>query len=489
MRKYILAAAVALAGLLTPAASRGMFVNNSVKMPVDRVVANVEQWTKDKPADAQGFYVLGRIHAMAWAYGPELSLWGPAGTGRGKDPPATVAADPFKGELPGFAPYDSVEVRRDAAKKNVTAEDAKHLEESIKSYAKATELDPKNALYELGLGWILQETGKVSQELPAGFMNDGGAKPTDTEKAGFDAAIKNLGSADAKSREQATDTLRQGLPKSLAQLKAVKSNDPEVTARVGALLKAYWDLQALDHYRKAFALRVDQDLARGGGLRAGDTQLAAEAGEAILDILKTQPQAAKGTEATEVAANVKTIRAKPMAVTPVIFAMPAQGRPAVQEIGDLVDSAKRVIFDLAGDQVARTWPWLKDGTALLVWDPALTGKITNGRQLFGSRTWWIFFRDGYEALSVLDDNQDGVLTVNELQGIAVWMDTNGNGISEPGEVVSLQQAGIVSIGTRAHTDAAGFLMAEQGIGFADGTVVRSFDWVTRPVNDDSLNKR
>ena len=150
--------------------------------------------------------------------------------------------------------------------------------------------------------------------------------------------------------------------------------------------------------------------------------------------------------------------------------------------------AKRVTFDLAGDQIPRTWPWLKDGTALLVWDPALTGQITNGRQLFGSRTWWIFFRNGYEALSVLDDNRDGVMTGSELQGIAVWVDRNGNGICEPGEVLSLEQAGVVSVGVNCRADAAGTLVADRGIGFADGTVVRSFDWVTQSVDDHSQTK-
>jgi hypothetical protein len=483
MRKMLFAAAMAMAGLLAQT-GRGMFINNSVQLPVARVVANVEKWIKDKPADAQGFYVLGRIHAMAWAYGPELNLWGAAGTGRLKDPPATVAADPFNGQLPGFAPYDSVQVRRTQAMKQVTAQDAGHLEESIKNYTKATELDPKNALYELGLAWILQETGKVAKSLPADFMASA-AQPTDVEKAAFDAAVKKLGDTDAAVREQATGTLRQGLPKSMAILRTVKSDDPEVTARVDALLKTYWDLQALDHYRKAYSVRLEQDLTGRGGLRTGDAQVAAEAGEAILEILKSQPQAAKANEAAEVAANVKTIRGKPMAVTPVIFAMP--GQPAA-ELDDLVDSAKRVSFDLAGDQVPRTWPWLKNGTALLVWDPALTGQISNGRQLFGSRTWWIFFRDGYEALSVLDDNRDGMLTGAELQGIATWVDRNGNAISERGEVVSLEQAGIVSIGVKARTDAAGTLVSDRGIGFADGTVVKSFDWVTRPAASASQNQ-
>jgi hypothetical protein len=494
MRKWMrtVTAAVVLAagwGL-----ARGMFVNNSVQVPVERVVANVEAWIKDKPQDAQAYYVLGRIHAMAWAYGPDLNLWraagaapgagrGDGGRAGGRGPAGGAGEDPFAGQLPGFAPYDSVEVRRDEQKKQVTAEDARHLEESIRNYGKAVELDKQNALYELGLGWILQETGKVAASLPEGFGHTADVKVTAEEKASYDAAIKKLGDSDARTRDDANALLRGAMPKPLAQLKAVKSDDPEVKARVEGLLRGYWELQALDHYRQAYALRLTADLQRGGGLRSGDTQLAAEAGEAILDILKTQPQAAKPDEARDVAANVKTLRNKPMAVTPVIFAMPGMGR--ADRVGDLVDSAKRVTFDLAGDQVPRQWPWLKDGTALLVWDPAHTGSITNGRQLFGSRTWWIFFRNGYEALSVLDDNRDGRLSGAELQGIAVWVDRNGDGICQPGEELTLEQAGIESIGVRGTADLDGTLMNGTGIRFVNGTTVKTFDWVTTPVETDS----
>jgi hypothetical protein len=494
MRKWMLAAVAAvvvLGGALE--VSRGMFINNSVQVPVERVVANVEAWIKDKPQDAQAYYVLGRIHAMAWAYGADLNLWratpagGARGSGAGDGGRGAAGADPFAGQLPGFAPYDSVEVRRDEQKKKVTAEDAKHLEESIKNYTKAVELDKQNALYELGLGWILQETGKVAASLPVGFGGAAEVKVTAEEKAAYEGSIKQLGDADAKTRDDASAVLRGAMPKPLAQLKAVKGDDPEVTARVEGLLRGYWEMQALEHYRKAYALRVDQDLKRPGGLQSGDTQLAAEAGEAILDVLKAQPQAAKENEARDVAANVKTLRGKPMAVTPVIFAMPEMG-PA-QHVGDLVDSSKRVTFDLAGDQVARTWPWLKDGTALLVWDPAHTAAITNGRQLFGSRTWWIFFRDGYEALSVLDDNRDGRLTGAELQGIAVWIDRNGDGVSQAGEVLTLEQAGIESIGVRATVDGDGTLTNATGVRFVDGRTVRTFDWVTSPVQTDATAGR
>jgi hypothetical protein len=272
------------------------------------------------------------------------------------------------------------------------------------------------------------------------------------------------------------------MPGPYAQLRALRSDDAEANARAAALLKGYWDLRALAHYRKAYEINLQTDLRRPGRGPAADSQISAEAGEQVLAILKDHPETARENELRDVQANVQKMRSGGMAMTPIVFAMP--GAAPARDLGDLVDSSKRVGFDLAGDGIARTWPWLKDGTALLVWDPSGSGKIESGKQLFGSRTWWVCFRNGYEALSVLDDNHDGRLAGAELQGIAVWIDRNGNGISEPGEVVSLQQAGIASIAVTA-AETAGVLANPEGITFTSGTTVPTFDWVADQVSGES----
>ena len=242
------------------------------------------------------------------------------------------------------------------------------------------------------------------------------------------------------------------------------------------LAELEWELQALVHYRREYELRLEQYLKGPGGFKGGDTQLAAESGEAILAVLKSQPQAAKPNEARDVAANVKSLWDKPLKVTPVIFAMPEMGQ--AQRVGDLVDSSKRVGFDLAGNHVTRQWPWVKDGTALLVWDPGHTGVIKDGRQLFGSRTWWIFFRDGYEALSVLDDNHDGVLTGWELDGLVVWVDENRNGVCDDGEIKTLGTLNIKAL-RYSHAPVEGhpdhIVYSPQGVLYNDGTSGPSYD--------------
>lgn len=497
MHTSLRTAAAALLVAAVALTARGMFMNRSVKVPVDRAVANVEKWIKDKPQDAQGYYVLGRLHSMAWAYGPDLNLYRPMtparggrgapGGGEGRrvampDEEVAPGADPFNGNLPDFAPYDEVQVRRDEQKKEISDADAAHLREAILNYRKAAELDPKNALYELGLAWLLQETGKAARGLPVAGLGLPEVKSSDAEKAAYAAAIAKLGDPDPKVRSDATATLEKAMPKPFEQLLAVKASDPEVSARVDRLVRGYFDLQALEHYRRAYDLSIKDDLAKPGGLVRANAVISAEAGDAILKILSDHPAAEKPNESRELGKALKELAEKPRAMTPILFRMPrAGGAAGAPVLADLVDPLARTTFDLAGDDLHREWPWVRPGTSLLCWDPAGTGQVSSGRALFGSATWWIAFRNGYEALAILDDNADGVLTGDELQGIAAWTDANANGVSERGEVRPLAALGITAIAVRPRTTADGTLTIDRGITLSDGTTVPTFDWVTEPV--------
>ncbi len=450
MRKVLWA--VVAAGVLA-AVSNGWakFATGTEKVPVDRVVKNVQAIIRDKPEDAQGYYVLARVHAMAWAYGAELNL-------------VTVN----EGELRKFGPYDSVEVRA-AAGKQATAEDYAHLAKAIENYREAVKRAPGEAIYQLGLAWVLQEAGRAGKDLPGDFLS-GGKALTAEAKASYVQAVKDLADADAKVREAATKKLVDGMPGAVAVLREVRTEDPEVAARVDAVMKGYWDLQALEHYRAAYAAAKEKDLAAKGGLERADWQVSREAGEAIEEIVRAHPAAAKPGEEAEIAETLTALKSKPLAVTPIVLGM--QGE---MTIGALEAPGKRVTFDVAGDGVQRQWTWVKAGTALLVWDPSGTGQITSGRQLFGARTWWVFERDGYAALALLDDNGDGTLTGAELAGIRVWVDADGDGICEAGEVKDLRDVGIVGIGVRGVKGGDGVLAGQ--VHFADGRSGRTFDWI------------
>jgi hypothetical protein len=72
--------------------------------------------------------------------------------------------------------------------------------------------------------------------------------------------------------------------------------------------------------------------------------------------------------------------------------------------------------------------------------------------MFGNVTFWLFWETGYDALTSLDDNGDGVLTGDDLKGLAIWHDANGNGICDPGEVKPLSEYGIVALSCRFERD-------------------------------------
>ncbi len=147
---------------------------------------------------------------------------------------------------------------------------------------------------------------------------------------------------------------------------------------------------------------------------------------------------------------------------------------------DILDSRAQVAFDADGTGRQAKWSWITRDAAWLVMDHSRNGKITSALQMFGSVTFWMFWDNGYQALSSLDDNHDGELSSSELNGLALWHDINGNGISEPGEVRSLSSYGIVGLTCRA--DAGGntpYAAAQSlsGVRFANGSIRPSFDLI------------
>src|SRR5262249_10221570 len=117
-------------------------------------------------------------------------------------------------------------------------------------------------------------------------------------------------------------------------------------------------------------------------------------------------------------------------------------------------------FPLQPGKTGRSYLWKASAKApLLVYDPSHEGKITSAFQLFGDWTFGgkkvasldmssvpsVKWENGYEALQTLDREHDGVLSGAELEPLALWFDTNRDGVSQPGEVKTLAQAGVTKI--------------------------------------------
>jgi VCBS repeat-containing protein len=99
-------------------------------------------------------------------------------------------------------------------------------------------------------------------------------------------------------------------------------------------------------------------------------------------------------------------------------------------------------FDLTGDNATTHTAWVGPNEGILVHDVGADGNVTLDN-VFGPHT-----NDGFTELAQLEDtNHDGVVDANDAgwNTLKVWTDTNGDGISEAGELHSLSDLGITGI--------------------------------------------
>lgn len=241
-----------------------------------------------------------------------------------------------------------------------------------------------------------------------------------------------------------------------------------------------WRMLAIREYDLAESLEGEPNQVGPGRV------LALEAGRALVDVLRAEIQERKARALSErdkafvadAEQHIQTIQAKlsrisrlPRAITPLIFSPRPNAR-----LNDLL-SLREVYFDLDGFSDGRSWRWVANDTAILVWDPERNGRILSGRQMFGTVTWWMFWKDGFEPLAALDNNGDGWLTGSELDGVSVWQDRNGNGVSDPGEVMTAQMYGIAAIRVRPEGREDGVRVGLQAVRMKDGRALKLFDWV------------
>ncbi|PUE30394.1 hypothetical protein B9Z39_02460 [Limnohabitans sp. JirII-29] len=121
-----------------------------------------------------------------------------------------------------------------------------------------------------------------------------------------------------------------------------------------------------------------------------------------------------------------------------------------------LSSKTGVHFDLDKSGFAEQAGWVGKDDGLLVRDLNGDGKITHGGELFGNHTVLKSgsqAANGFEALKDLDDNNDGKVDANDsaYASLRVWKDLNSDGVTEDGELITLEQAGVQSLNVR-YTD-------------------------------------
>jgi tetratricopeptide (TPR) repeat protein len=225
---------------------------------------------------------------------------------------------------------------------------------------------------------------------------------------------------------------------------------------------------AIEAYRKAMALAWDKEKGHDSIL---ETSWVEEIAAYLLPLLNSQKDSA---EIARIKSYTLAIQNKGRAITPLLVPLAAD-----LALPDLIDPEAAVPFDLDGSGLPRRWQWITPKAAWLVYDPSRKGQITSGLQLFGNVTFWVFWNNGYQPLSSLDNNGDGQLTGAELEGLALWQDRNGNGISDPGEVQPLDSLGISALSCSCVPHTTGISFNPEGVLFKDGTRRPTFDWIAR----------
>jgi hypothetical protein len=139
---------------------------------------------------------------------------------------------------------------------------------------------------------------------------------------------------------------------------------------------------------------------------------------------------------------------------------------------DALISASPIVLDLNGNGVQTTTAahgnafdlnatghgtqhgWVSSTDGLLVIDRNHNGQIDNGTELFGTATMVNGHRagNGFSAMNALDSNHDGKLDMHDAawKDLRVWVDANGDGKVEAGEMKTLDQLHIASLDLHAN---------------------------------------
>jgi hypothetical protein len=125
--------------------------------------------------------------------------------------------------------------------------------------------------------------------------------------------------------------------------------------------------------------------------------------------------------------------------------------------GDGIQTLNRssgVQFDLAASGQKLQTGWVSPGDGLLVLDRNHNGVIDSGAELFGTSTVLpdgSKAANGYAALKAMDSNGDGVISNKDAgwADLKIWRDGNSDGVSQSGELVSLDSLGITKLNLAA----------------------------------------
>ncbi|MGY6646184.1 MAG: calcium-binding protein, partial [Salinarimonas sp.] len=157
-------------------------------------------------------------------------------------------------------------------------------------------------------------------------------------------------------------------------------------------------------------------------------------------------------------------------VSPLALDLTGQGL----EIIDLDDS--KAYFDLDNNGFASHTAWLGGGSGFLALDVNGNGRIDDQSELFGAVSFDGPDDHGFAKLALYDENGDGVIDAQDsvFGDLLIWRDFNGDGLTDEGELFTLDELGIVSISLDAQFvdswEGANWISHTATFTMADGTV-------------------
>ena len=120
---------------------------------------------------------------------------------------------------------------------------------------------------------------------------------------------------------------------------------------------------------------------------------------------------------------------------------------------DTINLDKGVFFDLDANGFAENTAWAGPNEGFLALDLDGSGKIENGRELFGDETYktgGVKATSGFDALAQYDENNDEKIDKEDsvFEKLLIWTDKNSNGITDDGELTNMMDADIKSISVK-----------------------------------------
>jgi len=122
------------------------------RVPIARLITNLEHRVQLEPKNAEALYALGRVHSMAYAQKLETFE-------------VKTNGEPYFGS--GTHAKYSVPQIRQASDPNAETKAKEHLKQAIVRYRKALEINTNHLPAQLGLGWCLEQFREKQEAVQA----------------------------------------------------------------------------------------------------------------------------------------------------------------------------------------------------------------------------------------------------------------------------------------------------------------------------------